>query len=468
MKEINVKLFILLILSVITLVLTTCQKDKGKQSFKSIDGVVSIAYPQGLFVSGNDGDIELAKIDDPATREIFNETSDLFRVSNSLSYQIKIGCVVQPEDGIIEVNLNIPDGFIANVPQNYGIELFAQVYQDGGEEVLDNFEILESSYNPSTKVLSAKLPGMVFSNKRTNGKFEAILTVAATPGITNQGNYKSLKEINSGDCLAAGIICPVGSCEVTSPYTHLNRNIPVLNHNRPHLGTDFRAPVGTSIVSVADGVIERVKVNPGGYGLYIIIRHGTAATLYAHLSQSNFLIGGSGQNVRKGDVIGFSGGDPSNQPNSGSSTGPHLHFEYVPNGEIIQSKNRIDPVPCIGITSGSSLIIGDNGNWADDAFEVYLNGIPIGQTEIGGYNNISLSNLVPGTKELSVTCTIAPDDEGTLEIILNDGITFLDGTSYYSDVLTQGQTITKSIIIPKTKSLNTIILKSKPNKYIEK
>jgi murein DD-endopeptidase MepM/ murein hydrolase activator NlpD len=471
------KIVLIFSIAIISIIFIKCSKDNNTKGIKTIEGVVTVTYPAGLFISGYDGNIQLEKINNTATQAIFNETSSLFQVYNSIPYQIKINCSKMPENDIIEVALNVSDDFIANLPQDYGIELFAQVYQDGGEELLDNFEILESSYNPSTKILSARLPSLIFTNKRTNGKFEAILTVAATPGINNQQILKSSYHDKSGGCLAAGIICPIGSCEVSSPFTQLNRNLPELNQNRPHLGTDFRAPVGTQVLAVADGIIEEVRINNTiddkgkihGYGLYIIIRHGAGATLYGHLFQSNFAIGSSGQIIKKGDVIGLSGGNPLNQPNSGGTKGPHLHFEYVPNGKIIKSKNRIDPVPCIGNTTGSSLIVGDNGNLADDAFEVYLNGILLGQTEIGGYNNISLSNLVSGLKELSIKCIIAPDDAGTLEITLNDGITFADGTSQYSGVLTQGEIITKTIIIPKTKSLlNNIKFVTKPNKFIER
>jgi murein DD-endopeptidase MepM/ murein hydrolase activator NlpD len=84
-----------------------------------------------------------------------------------------------------------------------------------------------------------------------------------------------------------------------------------------HAGLDFGIPVGTPVRSVADGVVVEVLRERGGYGVSVRVQHpdGTLS-LYAHLSEVLADLGP----VRAGDVIALSG-------NSGSSTGPHLHFE---------------------------------------------------------------------------------------------------------------------------------------------
>lgn len=61
----------------------------------------------------------------------------------------------------------------------------------------------------------------------------------------------------------------------------------------------------------------------GGYGYYVKIKHNdTFDTLYAHCSK---ICVTNGQQVKKGQVIGFVG-------STGRSTGPHLHFEIWKNG----------------------------------------------------------------------------------------------------------------------------------------
>lgn len=110
-----------------------------------------------------------------------------------------------------------------------------------------------------------------------------------------------------------------------------------------HAGADIRTggSEGKELVAVADGYVSRISVAPGGYGraIYLTLRNGTTA-VYGHLqrfrddieqlvaqerrAQSknslNLFFGHSKWPVRQGEVIGYSG-------NSGSSSGPHLHFE---------------------------------------------------------------------------------------------------------------------------------------------
>src|SRR5690606_42152483 len=56
----------------------------------------------------------------------------------------------------------------------------------------------------------------------------------------------------------------------------------------------------------------------GGYGRRVIVNHGYSyKTLYGHMSRSAVKVG---QQVKRGDLIGYVG-------NTGTSTGPHLHYE---------------------------------------------------------------------------------------------------------------------------------------------
>ncbi|MFP4127338.1 MAG: M23 family metallopeptidase [Alphaproteobacteria bacterium] len=121
---------------------------------------------------------------------------------------------------------------------------------------------------------------------------------------------------------------PVSGARMSSDFGM--RRHPILGYNRMHRGIDFAAPTGTPIRAAGDGRI--VRVGPyGGYGNYVRIQHGDGyATAYAHLSR--FAAGTrSGRRVEQGEVIGYVG-------STGRSTGPHLHFEVLKNGE------QVDPL----------------------------------------------------------------------------------------------------------------------------
>ena len=110
-----------------------------------------------------------------------------------------------------------------------------------------------------------------------------------------------------------------------------------------HAGIDIKTDgaEGKPLVAVADGYVSRVSLGAYGYGraVYLTLHNGTTA-VYGHLQRFrkdieervreerharrsnsvNLWFGPDTWPVKQGDVIGYSG-------NSGSSMGPHLHYE---------------------------------------------------------------------------------------------------------------------------------------------
>ncbi|TAJ09305.1 M23 family peptidase [Marinilabiliaceae bacterium JC017] len=105
---------------------------------------------------------------------------------------------------------------------------------------------------------------------------------------------------------------------------------PIYKTRRFHWGMDFTASTGTDIYATGDGVIKKVTTQLSGYGKRVEIDHGFGyTTLYAHMSKFNVKVG---QKVRRGDVIGFVG-------NTGSSTGPHVHYEVHVKGKKVNPQH---------------------------------------------------------------------------------------------------------------------------------
>ncbi|WP_162606339.1 M23 family metallopeptidase [Jiangella asiatica] len=113
---------------------------------------------------------------------------------------------------------------------------------------------------------------------------------------------------------------------ITSPYGM--RVHPVTGVYKLHSGTDFGASCGSGVHAAYPGTIESTGYE-GAYGNQITISHGTiggmeVTTTYNHLSAFS---SSPGQTVAAGELIGRVG-------TTGSSTGCHLHFEVLVNGEF--------------------------------------------------------------------------------------------------------------------------------------
>jgi len=105
---------------------------------------------------------------------------------------------------------------------------------------------------------------------------------------------------------------------------------PVYKTRKFHKGIDFTAPIGTEIYSTGDGVVLRVERSRYGFGNLVTIDHGYGyQTLYAHLSGFNVH---KGQKIKRGDIIAYVG-------NTGTSTGPHLHYEVHYKKKAINPSN---------------------------------------------------------------------------------------------------------------------------------
>lgn len=118
-----------------------------------------------------------------------------------------------------------------------------------------------------------------------------------------------------------------GFYTITSQFGY--RTHPTTKEYKLHTGVDIGVPSGNNVVAAADGVVV-ISGTHTAYGKYISINHGGGVvTLYAHNSS---LLVSSGTSVKKGQIIAKSG-------NTGWSTGPHLHFEVMVNGQCVNPLN---------------------------------------------------------------------------------------------------------------------------------
>ncbi|PLX13948.1 MAG: hypothetical protein C0597_10780 [Marinilabiliales bacterium] len=138
---------------------------------------------------------------------------------------------------------------------------------------------------------------------------------------------------------------------------YLSGNFGEIRSTHFHAGIDIKTQgvIGKKIYAVANGYISRIKISTNSYGKTIYINHPNGyTTVYGHLSkfspdldrfvkeiqykneafEINYFPKTNELSVKKGELIGYSG-------NSGSSLGPHLHFE------VRETNNQIPVNPLL-------------------------------------------------------------------------------------------------------------------------
>jgi murein DD-endopeptidase MepM/ murein hydrolase activator NlpD len=114
------------------------------------------------------------------------------------------------------------------------------------------------------------------------------------------------------------------AARVSSHFT-MHRYHPILKVSRPHLGTDYAAPTGTPVQTIADGKVTFAGYK-GGDGNMVKISHIRGyETYYLHLSR---VLVRHGQSVHQGQRIGLVG-------MTGLATGPHLDFRIQQHGQFV-------------------------------------------------------------------------------------------------------------------------------------
>ncbi|MDQ1053164.1 hypothetical protein QE394_001092 [Arthrobacter sp. SORGH_AS 212] len=120
-----------------------------------------------------------------------------------------------------------------------------------------------------------------------------------------------------------------------------------------HTGIDYACDPGTAVRAVAAGTVLHIGWMSGTYeqnpwwivpsfaGYCAVIDHGSFIGIYGHCQDGSAKVSKDAR-VSEGQVFILSG-------NTGGSTGPHLHFEALPDGWVLNSKyyGRIDPAPLL-------------------------------------------------------------------------------------------------------------------------
>lgn len=145
-----------------------------------------------------------------------------------------------------------------------------------------------------------------------DGKLKQLLSAQSAASVTRDASSGSLG-------------APLSELKSSSPFGY--RVSPITGGSGEfHRGQDYSVQCGTAVLAAASGTVTFTGWHPHGGGNRVVVDHGNGLeTTYNHLSSASVTVG---QQVSRGDVVAMSG-------TTGASTGCHLHFEVMINGEVV-------------------------------------------------------------------------------------------------------------------------------------
>ncbi len=234
----------------------------------------------------------------------------------------KVKTVIKTASGIIESSLSEA---IESQDLNYILahemsDIYAWTIDFFHLQKGDNFKLIyeEKFINDTIPVGIGNIQAAFFEHK--NQSLYAFNFV--TDSLKNINDYY---DENAKTLRRKFLKAPLKFSRISSRY-NLKRRIKYYgNRVRAHKGTDFAAPIGSPILSTANGTVIASRYHRGN-GNFVKIRHNaTYSTQYLHMRKRNVR---KGDYVKQGDVIGWVG-------MTGNTAGPHVCYRFWKNGRQV-------------------------------------------------------------------------------------------------------------------------------------
>ncbi len=251
------------------------------------------------------------------------------------------------EDTLKELN---PDCDWENLTEGTSIKIKSSEKLVSIKKIVTTSEIREIEFETVKRRDATKYSGYRrVSQKGINGSERVTKTQIYIDGVLEdtQYDYETLEEpvdeivtvgtkttyngVYIGSASKKGFLWPAPSCHyVSSPYGWRSRGW----HSGIDLVKSGGGASGTPVIASRSGRVEVVQRSNSGYGQMVLINHGDGyKTRYAHMIKGSITVS-VGDYVEAGQTIGKVG-------STGNSTGPHLHFEVIYNGETKNPANYI-------------------------------------------------------------------------------------------------------------------------------
>lgn len=196
-------------------------------------------------------------------------------------------------------------------------------------ETLEQLEADKSSYEAISAENAAYMKSLQNDQAAFEAEYQKVLAAEEALNAELTAYIKQMQAQNAVVPSGEGFMRPLpqGVGYISSSYGWRKLN----GRDDNHRATDIACAQGTSIFAADSGKVLRAEYH-WSYGNYVLIDHGGGiSTLYAHCTS---LTVSAGQNVNKGQVIGYVG-------QTGSAYGYHLHLEVRVNGERVNPAGYI-------------------------------------------------------------------------------------------------------------------------------
>lgn len=247
---------------------------------------------------------------------------------------------------------------------------------DGGRDILAQLSVDNAASKINRSLGSQKLRRYIKALKANDSASftdEELRSIAAEINFMNGVKVAVRRAANSNEGLEYAAWfkhAPVlGNYRITGNVGA--RKAPTSGASTQHKGMDLAIPVGYRVYSVGDGRVELAgwqdpSNHKRGFGLRVRVVHDNGyKTVYAHMSRVDVK---QGQRVSAGTQLGLTG-------NTGTSTGPHLHFEVHDGaGRIMDPRQYINALKQRNIndSKGTDMLNSNPTDWANRIYQRVL------------------------------------------------------------------------------------------------
>lgn len=284
--------------------------------------------------------------------------NDLYNVNN---YFVEYSNLAKNEWSKHEIYIVSVGGVVESTASNYGYSVTNAEIDRFNETMKDlilnsgvsNLHYMDIHYDENA--IQNSSDGLHYGNTDYQGIYALINSnldypISENKSLYNLNEYCTYYNLTENDAYW----WPVGSANPTNGniyggepmYTHITsyfgiREAPTEGASTNHGAIDIGTPMGTPVISMTNGTVKKIVdkyvdgVNKGtGRGNYVLIDHGNGIeAYYQHLLSATVTVG---QVVQTGELIGYSG-------NTGTTSGPHLHFEIHLSGIKVNPLNYVSP-----------------------------------------------------------------------------------------------------------------------------